>query len=59
MREERMKREIGEKTNPISGDATVGLLTECGFTDINRYFGSYLIEVILLLEMVQIARFQT
>jgi tRNA (cmo5U34)-methyltransferase len=38
---------IGEKTNPISGEATVALLAECGFTNINRYFGSYLIEAYL------------
>lgn len=28
----------------ISGEATVAMLAECGFTNISRYFGSYLIE---------------
>ncbi len=31
----------------ISSDATVAMLAECGFTDISRYFASYLVEAFM------------
>ncbi|WP_416148327.1 class I SAM-dependent methyltransferase [Salipaludibacillus sp. HK11] len=35
---------FGEQTDPIPSEDLVSLLHESGFSDVNRYFGSYLIE---------------
>ncbi|SDZ09719.1 tRNA (cmo5U34)-methyltransferase [Evansella caseinilytica] len=35
---------IGNRTFPVNGRAIASLLADCGFTNISRYFGSYLIE---------------
>lgn len=40
----KFKNSIGQSTEPISSEKVYSLLEECGFTDISRYFGSYLID---------------